>query len=139
MKTTLLQVLFSSTRDLRVSYSTLIHRENVPNVQHSRKKLPDNAFYKAHDEVPSFVPPPFLEILYLKSASVSIRPARKTFNHAEGVYGIRSLSAVWNHHKVMYGIKPKEDARQSVMPYAYGDYILTCGEMPCQSFGLDRK
>ena len=25
------------------------------------------------------------------------------------------------------------------MPYAYGDYILTCGEIPYQSFGLDRK
>ena len=24
-----------------------------------------------------------------------------------GVYGIRSLSAVWNHHKVMHGINPK--------------------------------
>ena len=25
------------------------------------------------------------------------------------------------------------------MPYAYGDYILTCGEITCQSLGLDRK
>ena len=25
------------------------------------------------------------------------------------------------------------------MPYAFGDYILTCGEITCQSFGLDRK
>ena len=26
-----------------------------------------------------------------------------------------------------------------MMPYAFGDYILTCGEITCQSFGLDRK
>ena len=25
------------------------------------------------------------------------------------------------------------------MPYAFGDYILTGGEITCQSFGLDRK
>ena len=25
------------------------------------------------------------------------------------------------------------------MPYAFGDYILTSGEITCQSFGLDRK
>ena len=25
------------------------------------------------------------------------------------------------------------------MPYAYGDYILTFGEIPYQSFGLDKK
>ncbi len=25
------------------------------------------------------------------------------------------------------------------MPYAYGDYILTCGEIPYQSFGLDKS
>jgi hypothetical protein len=48
-------------------------------------------------------------------------------------------SAVWNHHEVMYGINPKENARWRVMPYAYGDYILTCGEIPYQSFGLDKK
>ena len=34
-------------------------------------------------------------------------------------------SAVWNHHEVMYGINPKENARWRVMPY--------------QSFGLDKK
>ena len=53
-------------------------------------------------------------------------------NHAEGVYEIRSLSAVWNqgaslvwnHHEVMYGINPKVDTRWRVMPYACGDYIL---------------
>jgi hypothetical protein len=27
-------------------------------------------------------------------------------------------SAVWNHHEVMYGINPKENARWRVMPYA---------------------
>ena len=48
-------------------------------------------------------------------------------------------SAVWNHHEVMYGINPKKNARWRVMPYAYGDYILTCGEIPYQSFGLDNK
>ena len=48
-------------------------------------------------------------------------------------------SAVWNHHKVMYGINPKENARWRVMPYAYGDSILTCGEITYQSFGLNRK
>ena len=26
-----------------------------------------------------------------------------------------------------------------MMPYAFGDYILTCGEITYQSFGLDRK
>ena len=26
-----------------------------------------------------------------------------------------------------------------MMPYAFGDYILTCGEITCQSFGLDKK
>ena len=45
----------------------------------------------------------------------------------------------WNHHKVMYGINPKEKYTLRVMPYAYGDYILACGEIPYQSFGLDRK
>ena len=30
----------------------------------------------------------------------------------------------WNHHKVMYGINPKEKYTLRVMPYAYGDYIL---------------
>ena len=48
-------------------------------------------------------------------------------------------SAVWNQHEVMYGINPKENARWRVMPYAYGDYILTCGEITYQSFGLDKK
>ena len=48
-------------------------------------------------------------------------------------------SAVWNHHEVMYGINPKENARWRVMPYAYGDSILTCGEITYQSFGLDKK
>ena len=48
-------------------------------------------------------------------------------------------SAVWNHHEVMYGINPKENARWHVMPYAYGNSILTCGEITYQSFGLDKK
>ena len=48
-------------------------------------------------------------------------------------------SAVWNHHEVMYGINPKGNARWRVMPYAYGDSILTCGEITYQSFGLDKK
>ena len=48
-------------------------------------------------------------------------------------------SAVWNHHGVMYGINPKENARWRVMPYAYGDSILTCGEITYQSFGLDKN
>ena len=39
----------------------------------------------------------------------------------------------------MYGINPKENARWRVMPYAYGDSILTCGEITYQSFGLDKK
>ena len=29
-------------------------------------------------------------------------------NHTEGVYEIRSLSAVWHHHEVMYVINLKE-------------------------------
>ena len=33
----------------------------------------------------------------------------------------------------------RKNTRWRVMPYAYGDYILTCGEIPYQSFGLDRK
>ena len=60
-------------------------------------------------------------------------------NHGEAVYEIRSLSAVWNQHEVLNVINPKEDTRWRVMPYAFGDYILTCGEITCQSFGLDRK
>ena len=48
-------------------------------------------------------------------------------------------SAVWNHHEVMYGINPKENARWRVMPYAYGDSILTFGEITYQSFGLDNE
>ena len=48
-------------------------------------------------------------------------------------------SAVWNQHGVLHGIKPKENARWRVMPYAYGDSILTCGEITYQSFGLDKK
>ena len=55
-----------------------------------------------------------------------------------GVDEIRSLSAVWNQHEVLNVINPKENA-PAVMPYAFGDYILTCGEITCQSFGLDRK
>ena len=69
-----------------------------------------------------------------------------SLNHAIGVYGIRrrrhgnnARSAVWNHHVVLYGINPKENARWCVMPCAYGDSILTCGEIPYQSFGLDKK
>ncbi len=46
-------------------------------------------------------------------------------------YGIKASA--------LYGINPKEDTRYRVMPYAYGDYILTCGEITYQSFGLDRK
>ena len=48
-------------------------------------------------------------------------------------------SAVWDHHEVMYGIDPKENTRWRVMPYAYGDSILTCGEITYQSFGLDKN
>ena len=33
------------------------------------------------------------------------------YNHAKGVDEIRSLSAVWNQHEVLYIIKPQEDAR----------------------------
>ena len=47
------------------------------------------------------------------------------------VYVIRNL--------LRYAINPKEDTRWRVMPYACGDYILTCGEITYQSFGLDRK
>ena len=46
---------------------------------------------------------------------------------------------VWNHGNAVYGIDPKENTRWRVMPYAFGDYILTCGEMTYQSFGLDKK
>ena len=49
------------------------------------------------------------------------------------------LVSVWNQHEVLNVINPKEDTRWRVMPYAFGDYILTCGEITCQSFGLDRK
>ena len=45
-------------------------------------------------------------------------------NHGGAVDVIRSLSTVWNHHKVMYGINPKERYTLCVMPYACGDYIL---------------
>ena len=48
------------------------------------------------------------------------------------------LVAVWNQTVGLYVINPKENA-PAVMPYAFGDYILTCGEITCQSFGLDRK
>ena len=48
-------------------------------------------------------------------------------------------SAVWNHHEVMDGINPKENARWRVIPYACGDSILTCVEITYQSFGLDKK
>ena len=48
-------------------------------------------------------------------------------------------SLVWNQHEVLNVINPKKDTRWRVMPYAFGDYILTCGEITCQSFGLDRK
>ena len=45
-------------------------------------------------------------------------------NHVKDVYGIRSLSAVWNQTVGLYGINPKERYTLRVMPYAYGDYIL---------------
>ena len=106
------------------------------------------------------------------------------YNHGEAVDEIRSLSAVWNHHGVMYVINPKDrytltrdnqakrvgklacqrasaDCSASVpsktehstkcrranggraksMPCRRfaTDSILTCGEITCQSFGLDRK
>ena len=32
----------------------------------------------------------------------------------------------------------RTNTRYSVMPYAYGDYILTCGEITYQSFRLDK-
>ena len=60
-------------------------------------------------------------------------------NHGEVVDGIRSLYAIWNQHEVLYVINPKEDTRWRVMPYAFGDCILTYGEITCQSFGLDKK
>ena len=60
-------------------------------------------------------------------------------NQGEALYVIRSLSAVWNHHEVMYGINPKINTHRRVMPYAYGDDIPTSGGIPYQSFGLDRK
>ena len=45
----------------------------------------------------------------------------------------------WNQHEVLNEINPKEDTRWRVMPYAFGDYILTCGEITYQSFGLDKN
>ena len=79
-----------------------------------------------------------------RNASTQFRTSRP--NHAEGVYGIKAKpcmesarSDVWNHHEVMHGINPKEDTRQSVMPYAYGDYIHDYVVITYQSFGLDRK
>ncbi|MBR2460327.1 MAG: hypothetical protein IKB34_03755, partial [Clostridia bacterium] len=33
---------------------------------------------------------------------------KATLNQGEALYEIRNLSAVWNHHGVMYGINPKE-------------------------------
>ena len=51
----------------------------------------------------------------------------------------QGVSLVWNHGNAVYGIKPQENARWRVMPYAYGDSILTYGEIPYQSFGLDKK
>jgi len=45
-----------------------------------------------------------------ETGNFSPRKAQKCndINQGEAVYEIRSLSAVWNHHKVMYGINPKE-------------------------------
>ena len=67
------------------------------------------------------------------------RKVEQIKNHGEAVDVIRSLSAAWNHHEVMHVINPKVNTRCCVMPYAFGDYILTCGEITCQSFGLDKK
>ena len=44
-------------------------------------------------------------------------------NHAEGVYGIHSLSAVWNHHEVMYGINPKETRFMRALRDAMRDFV----------------
>ena len=54
------------------------------------------------------------------------------------MYGIRSLSAVWNHHEVMYVINPKEKCTCGDAIHAARDYIRLTA-IPYQSFGLDRK
>ena len=56
---------------------------------------------------------------------------RRVWNQTEGLDGIITK---W----CMASIRRK-NTRWREMPYAYGNYILTCGEIPYQSFGLDRK
>lgn len=53
-------------------------------------------------------------------------------------------SAVWNHHKVMYGIKPQENARWRVMRYKGGaPPLMICtalrAVMIYQACGLDKQ
>ena len=48
--------------------------------------------------------------------------------------------SVCNQPKGLDGINPKgKYPRKSLMTYACGDYILTCGEITYQSFGLDKN
>ena len=65
--------------------------------------------------------------------------ARRTFKITALGRAWNPPQAEWNQTEGLYGINPKADARYRVMPCTYGDYILTCGEITYQSFGLDRK
>jgi hypothetical protein len=48
---------------------------------------------------------------------------------------IRSLPAVWNQGKALYGIDPKENT-PAVMPYAFGDSMHPAGDaMPILRIG----
>ena len=50
-------------------------------------------------------------------------------NHAEGVYEIRSLSAVWNQHEVLNVINPKEKytLTRDAMPSFCDGFHTPCG------------
>ena len=93
----------------------------------------------------------------MKLWNISFFNAKKTLtlNHNGSDYKVFSKwqltksrrRRVWNQTEGLDGIITKwcmasirrENTRWCVMPYACGDYILTCGEIPYQSFGLDRK
>ena len=96
----------------------------------SRVKCSGNGILK------EFCDPPFL---VLKQRAQAKPHGSLTLKSRQSRVCNPQLVTVWNHHGVMSVINPKENTRWRVMPYACGDYILTCGEITYQSFGLDRK
>ena len=78
-------------------------------------------------------PHDFVGLCWARSTKIQLVKSRRSRGwNPQLVCGMESTRSVVCNQS-------KEDTRWRVMPYAFGDYILTCGEITCQSFGLDRK